>query len=248
VSQDLHENASLGAKLGHVGKFLTDAESLCRRIAGPDLGSLPLYLLEQSKMPVGLGTTYHYAFYFPHADLIYQDYIADWRGRGPCVVINDIGIAEDFESIDHEYVVTGIVLHELGHVLDRPMLFDEQAYEDSERRQFDALVITDASKRPSRSDVPMYFGHGANFIRIVIHLAYRASLAGFEISPAGIAATHRLGLSPIASYADALGDEPHRYLDLELRALVSHEPPDEFVQRWTADMNRYQSRFPDTKE
>jgi hypothetical protein len=241
-------NAPVGHVGGHVGQILAKAERLCRIVAGRDLGSTPLYLLAQSQLPVGLSTQHHYAFTHPRADLMYRDHIDSWLGRGPCAVINDIGIAEDFAAEDHEYAIIGIVLHELAHILDRPALFDEQDCDDPDRLQFDALVLTDASKRPSRSDLPMYFGHGPSFLRIVIHLAYRATHAGFDIKPAGIVAAHHLGLSPTAAYEDTLGDEPHRCLDLGFRALLATEPSTEFTQLWAADMHRYQVRFPKPQE
>lgn len=154
--------------------------------------------------------------------MLYRDHIATWLGRGPCAVVNDIGIAEDFDPVDIEYATIGVVLHELAHVLERPALFDEQDCDNPDRLQFDALVLADASKRPSRSDLPMYFGHGLSFLRIAIHLAYRATKAGFDIKPAGIVAAHHLGLSPTAGYEDTLGDEPHRCLDRGFRALAVH--------------------------
>ena len=248
MTPETEQNATAGHTGAHVGQILTKAERLCRKVAGRDLGSTPLYLLAQSKLPVGLSTKHHYAFTHPLADLMYRDRIATWLGRGPCAVINDIGIVEDFAPEDHEYAIIGIVLHELAHILDRPALFDEQDCDDPDRLQFDALVLTDASKRPSRSDRPLYFGHGPNFLRIAVHLAYRATHAGFDIKPAGIVATHRLGLSPTAAYENALGDEPHRCLDLGFRALLATEPSTEFTQLWAADMHRYPFRFPKPQE
>jgi hypothetical protein len=149
-------DAPVGQLCGHVGQFLLKAECLCRTIAHRDLGETPLYLLAQSQLPIGLGTQHHYAFTHPRADMMYRNHIATWLGRGPCAVINDIGIAEDFDPSDVEYATIGVVLHELAHVLERPALFDEQDCDDPDRLQFDALVLTDASKRPNRSDVPMY--------------------------------------------------------------------------------------------
>jgi hypothetical protein len=236
-------DAPVGVPGGHVGTILAKAERLCRTVAHRDLGETPLYLLAQSQLPIGLGTQHHYAYTHPRADMMYRDHIATWLGRGPCAVVNDIGLAEDFPSEDLEYATIGIVLHELGHILDRPALYDVNDCDNPARLQFDAMVLTHVSHLPGRSDLPLYFGHGPSFIRAVIHLAYRATLAGFEIKPAGIFASHRLGLSLIGEYEDALGDEPHRHLDSEFRALLATEPPYEFTQQWAADMHRYQVRF-----
>lgn len=248
MTQESLPDAPVGVPGGHVGPILAKAQSLCRTIAHRDLGVTPLYLLAQSQLPIGLGTQHHYAFTHPRADVMYRDHIDPWLGRGPCAVVNDIGIAEDYPSEDLEYAIIGIVLHELAHILDRPALYDERDCDDPDRLQFDAMVLTDVSQRAARSDLPLYFGHGPTFIRIVIHLAHRATLAGFEIKPAGLFASHRHGLSPIGTYEDALGDEPHRHLDASVRAFVAIAPPIEFTQQWAADMHRYQVRFPKPQE
>jgi len=248
MTQESLPDAPVGVPGGPVGLILAKAQSLCRTIAHRDLGVTPLYLLAQSHLPIGLGTQHHYAFTHPRADVMYRDHIDPWLGRGPCAVVNDIGIAEDYLPEDLEYAIIGIVLHELAHILDRPALYDANDCDDPARLQFDARVLTDVSQRAARSDLPLYFGHGPSFIRAVIHLAYRATLAGFEIKPAGIFASHRLGLSLIGEYEDALGDEPHRQRDSEFRALLATEPPYEFTQQWAADMHRYQVRFPKPQE
>lgn len=248
MTQESLPNAPVDHVGGHVGLILAKAQSLCRTIAHRDLGVTPLYLLEQSQLPIGLGTQHHYAFTHPRADAMYRNHIDPWLGRGPCAVVNDIGIAEDYLAEHIEYATIGVVLHELAHILDRPALYDERDCNDPERLQFDAMVLSDVSQRPAHSDLPLYFGHGPSFIRIGIHLAHRATLAGFEIKPAGLFASHRHGLSPIGTYEDALGDEPHRHLDTSFRALVDSAPPTEFTQHWAADMNRYQVRFPKPQE
>jgi hypothetical protein len=45
-------------------------------------------------------------------------------------------------------------------------------------------------------------------------------------------------------YADALGDETYRCLELSFRELLETHPDVEFMQLWDADMNRYEVRFP----
>jgi hypothetical protein len=147
-------------------------------MAAGDLAGRPLYLLRQSRMSTDLGTRHHYAFTHPRADLIYREYIANWLGRGPCAVVNDLAIVEDYEPQDQEYVTVCKVLHELAHIIDRPVIHERAS--DSvcaERVVFDGLVLAEVSKRPLRSDLPLYFGHELSFIRAVLHLAYRATAA-----------------------------------------------------------------------
>ena len=114
---------------------IAKALRLCRTVASRELGHTPLYLLPQSQLQVGLGTKYHYGFTHPHADLLYRHYIKPWRGRGPCEVINDIAIAEDFADEDFEYFIHCLALHGLGHILDRPELYDNEDCDDPDRLQ-----------------------------------------------------------------------------------------------------------------
>jgi hypothetical protein len=248
MSQETQQNAPVGTPGAYVRQIIAKAERLCRTVASRELGQTPLYLLPQSQLQVGLGTKYHYGFTHPHADLLYRHYINPWLGRGPCAVINDIAIAEDYADEDFEYFIHCLALHELGHILDRHELYDNEDCDDPNRLQFDAMVLSDVSQRPGRSDLPLYYGHGLSYIRLVIHLAHRSTLAGFEVKPAGIFAAHRLGLSPIGFYEDALGDEPHRHLETPLSGLLAIAPDVEFTQQWSADMDRYDSRFPTPKE
>lgn len=248
MSQETEQNAPVGPPGAYVRRILDDAQRLCRQLAGPELGSTPLYLIPQSQLPVGLDTKHHYAFTHPRADLMYREHITLWLGRGPCAVINDIAIEEDYGTEDLEYVLNCAALHEFAHILDRPTLYNGDDY-DAARIHFEALVLNDCSKRANPLvEVPLYYGHGPSFIRLVIHLAYRASRIGFDVRPAGIFAAHHLGLSPVCMYADALGDETYRHLETPLSGLLAIAPDVEFTQQWSADMDRYDSRFSTPKE
>jgi hypothetical protein len=200
------------------------AAGLYRRIAPQDLSSVNLYLFSQTPYPLDLGTHHHYACAFAWLDLIHRTHITPWLGRGPCAVINEICVVEDFGEEVLERATTNIVLHELAHMLDRPALyyvrnavasgqiqFGDPTDECPDRLHFDSLVLIKSSKKPPRSDLPQYHGHGISFIRIVIHLAYRATLVGFDTAPAGIFNGTRHGLSLNREYQDALGDEGARY-------------------------------------
>lgn len=204
------------------------AERLCRTVARQDLAGVPLYILPQSQMTIDLGTAHHYAFTTPRADLMFRDQIDPWLGRGPCIVVNDVVLAEDIDPIDLTYVTLNCVLHELAHILDRPALYAEESGDTPERMQFARLVAIDALSRPPRVDLPAYFGHEASFIRIAIHLAYRATLAGFDTKPAGIFHGHRHGLSSAACYEEALGDEPQSMASLATREIKTIQPPADF--------------------
>jgi hypothetical protein len=93
------------------------------------------------------------------------------------------------------------------------------------------MVRSDVSQQPKRSDLPHYYGHRLSYIRLVIYLAHRATLAGFEIKHAGIFASHRDCLSPIGFYEYAVGDEPHSHLESPFSDRLAIAPDAEFTQQ-----------------
>lgn len=220
------------------------AERLAKTLAEGDLAGRPLYLLRQSRMPTDLGTSHHYAFTHPRADLIYRDHISNWLGRGPCAVINDMAIVEDYEPQDQEYATVCVTLHELAHIIERPG-FHEKASDSvcSERVVFDGLVLAEVSKRPQRADLPLYFGHELSYIRAVLHLAYRATTAGYSVAAAGIFNGCKHGLSPTAEYVESIGDEPEQLASTPIGQILASPPPVNMANLWLADMERYSRRF-----
>lgn len=100
--------------------WLAWAETLCQAVAGRDLEQTPLYIVPRSALPPGYSGDYHFGFTTPSLNLYLRDAIPSWCGGGPCMVIDDLGFADEFEPVDLEYVVPTSVLHELAHNLDRP--------------------------------------------------------------------------------------------------------------------------------
>ena len=100
MSEDRQQDATQAKLCDHSWQR---TEQLATALAAGDLAGRPLYLLRQSRMATDLGTRHHYAFTHPRADLIYREYITNWLGRGPCAVVNDLAIVEDYELQDQEY-------------------------------------------------------------------------------------------------------------------------------------------------
>lgn len=239
------ENATAGRPGDDMAKILADAEALCRAVAGRDLEGIPLYLVPQSILPPQCGSGDHcYAYTTPSLDLYLRDHIRDWRGRGPCMVINDAGLAEDYDGEDLAYRTQTTVIHELAHILDRPALFADRTGVDPNKILFESLVVAKVGERPQRDDIPLYFGHGHSFIRIALHLCNRAVQAGVHISPAAICAGHRYGISHAICYRDALGDEPQCCAAMLFREILATKPPVAFAKLWTEDIVSYHQRFP----
>ena len=241
MSEDRQQDATQAKLCDHSWQR---AEQLATALAAGDLAGKPLYLLRQSEMNTDLGTRHHYAFTHPRADLIYREYIANWLGRGPCAVINDLAIVEDYEPQDQEYVTVCKVLHELAHIIDRPVIHERAS--DSvcaERVVFEGLVLADCSKRPQRSDLPLYYGHELSFIRAVLHLAYRATTAGYPVAASGIFNGCKHGLLPTAQYLEAIGDEPEQLANTPIGQILASPPPVNMADLWLADLERYSRRF-----
>lgn len=245
MSQVTQQNATAGHPGDDMAKILADAEALCRAVAGRDLGGIPLYLVRQSILPPDCGSGDGcYAYTLGSLDLYLRDHIPNYRGRGPCVVVNDIALAEDVGSEDLAYRTQSTVLHELGHVLDRPAVYEDRTGVDPNKLKFEALVVANATARPSREDIPLYHGHEAGFIRIALHLCYRAQQAGFDAYHAAICAGYRYGLSHASCYLEALDDEPARCAGMLFRDIRSLEPPPAFSSLWCDDFIAYHQRFP----
>ena len=85
-----------GPRGGRQGRLVGCAESLCRLVARRDLAHVPLYIVPQSQLPSVCGTAKHcHAYTTPSLDLYFRDHMRSWRGRGPCMLINDRGVYED---------------------------------------------------------------------------------------------------------------------------------------------------------
>jgi hypothetical protein len=245
MSQVTQQNATAGHPGDHGANPLAKAEALCRAVAGRDLGETPLYIVAQSTLPPGYyAGDHHLAFTLESLDIYLRDYIPNYRGRGPCMVMNDLALAELYEPEDHEYLTQQFALHELGHILDRPALFEDRTGVDPDKLLFEALVVADCTKRPPREDIPLYHGHEVGFIRIALHLCYRAQQAGFDAYHAALCAGYRYGLSHASLYLEALGDEPARCAGMLFRDIAKTKPPPAFSSLWCDDFIAYHQRFP----
>jgi len=245
MNQVTHQNATAGRTGDDMAKILADAEALCRAVAGRDLEGVPLYLVPQSILPPECGSGDHcYAYTLGSLDLYLRDHIPGYRGRGPCVVINDIALAENYAGEDLEYFTQTTLIHELAHVLDRPAVYEDRTGVDPNKLKFEALVVAHITAKPIREEIPRYHGHEAKFIRICLHLCYRAQQLGFDIYHVAVCAGYRYGLSHASHYLEALGDEPARCMGMLFRDILATEPPPAFSSLWCDDFIAYHKRFP----
>lgn len=212
--------------------------ALCRAIAARDLRDSPLYIIRQSAIAIELGAAKGCSAYTtPSLDLYLADHIPNYRGRGPCMVINDLALLADVYPEDLEEITLGTIIHELAHILDRPALYEERPNVEPAKLKFESLVLADAIARPRPTvKVPPYHGHGASFIRIVLHLRHRALRHQINLLANELCGGQRNGLSPGTAYKGTLGDEPRRLAYLTFAQIAAIKPPAEFTKLWDDDV------------
>ena len=214
------------------------AGQLCRTIASRELVDHELYIIRQSEISAEYGTAEGCeAYTSPCLDLYLREFIPNWRGRGPCLVLNDLAMQADVHPEDLEAVVLGITIHELAHILDRPSLYRTREATEPDHLKFEALVLADevAQPRPTVAHQP-YAGHGASFIRIALHLRHRARKQGVLLLANDLCAGPRYGLSSGTCYRAALDDEPAKMAHLTFREIAGIVPPKAFTNLWASDV------------
>jgi len=205
-------------------------ERLCRALASKDLAGVPLYVVPQSRIG---GTSTCDGYTALSLDLHLRGHIDDYRGRGPCMVVNDSALAE-YDPVDFEHAFLDVVVHELAHILERRCLFYER-FEPAEEIAAEARQIQRAVSSEAFDADIAFWHHGFRFIRIALHLAYRASRLGVSIAPGSLCAGRRYEQSHACQYAAALGREPRRFMRASFCTLERVPPPEAFRRLWTAD-------------
>jgi len=245
MSQLTHENAAAGHTLAHVGTLLARAETLCRDIAGIDLGEMPLYVVGQWQLPAHLGgNSICDGFTSPNLDLCLRPAIgARWRGRGPCMVVRGVETVGAMDAHDAEQAFLSVAIHELAHIVARYPLLSDQSESDHAAiaAQADRLAQQVAAPRPIETRLIPFFGHGARFIRTALHLCFRAALVGTPMSPTAVFNGEGYCLSHVNRYRTALGDEPNRMVADSFREILEQPYPPEFWQIWTTDVAQWLS-------
>ncbi len=228
--------------------LVSRAAAVCRTVASRDLAGLPLYIMLQSEVADVMGPeNFSDGYTTANLDMNLRSVIGDaWLGRGPCMVLNDVAIADDHFPEDVDIVAMSTVLHELAHILDRPVPVELQTLPSEDRIEFETMVITYAVRHEYRPLPVAYHGHEDQFIRIALHLHHRAAMAGVETIPAILCAGWRYGLSHVHRYMDALGDEPAAMTDMMFQDIVRAPPPAAFTNLWLSDVRRNLESCPQT--
>lgn len=197
----------------------------------PELSAAPFYVLRQpEELPTPRNTT---AYAITGRHLMLRDYLrskGEWRGWGPAIVLVD--------ECDSRESFLGLAIHELGHHLPLKQLADDVEPTAQERKRQDAKVLAWAAADPDPMlrDQP-WAGHGARFVRVVLHLHYRMLWLGTALPLASLScAGCTYGLSPTWKYVSALGSEPFDLSGKSFREIHATPMPTKFVDLFTADV------------
>jgi hypothetical protein len=210
-------------------------------VAGRDMEGVRIYVVPQSLLPDDLGGRSVCGGYTAsRLDLHLRDHIPGYKGRGACMVINDDLIRETRAREDFDYYFCATLLHELTHVLMRPWLYREPATapDDAIRREARQVAHMVATETPEDGR-PAFHGHGAQFIRIALHLCHRAETWGAWFAPNDLCAGRRYRLSHARRYQVALGNEPRRMATSLVKEILAADPPADFARLWADDVHTY---------
>lgn len=159
------------------------------------------------------------------------------RGPVPTVVIVDNFLRDG--SIPHGHVAgwfDAIVLHEISHIVEAGESAETAPNDDP--AQLRELASTPWRTWPAYASLPKWAGHGARYIRTLLHLRHRLASRGHAVSLEMAFCSAAYGLSRIEDYRISLGDEPARN-DWRRMADVLAEPvPEEFKNLWSDDVVR----------
>ena len=144
--------------------------------------------------------------------------------------------------------LVGAVLHEFSHFVER---FEAVRclMRGMTTEQLDSLL------RPKSSDPPMliegsdadprpWSNHGPDLIRLVVHINYRAQLAGWpgdedDIFGLGL----HYGVSRASTYAEHLADELADLIELPLCKIPNVKAPRPYVEFSAADLQSAEDRY-----
>ena len=214
-----------------------DLEPILRSIAPRDLDGVPLYVVTAGDLPAELRLPGADGWTSKNLDVALADHLRGrWAGRGPALVVS---------SPD----AVGIALHELAHVLEKPL--DLSPVQAGEHREASgALAVACAAD----CSVGFFAGepwrhHGAAYVRIALHVLTRHNMRecrrrvhpGSLLLP-GFFDPH------LWAYYDAIAPEAGRLADCSFAEIRATRPPAEFIALWRADVTAWLARQSQTEQ
>ncbi len=229
----------------------SEHEQFLRALAPIDFDGVPIYVLQSSD---GLQSDFLSAglrgFTGPFVDIAFQERLSEcgkWRGRGPAIVLDDVSLLNDVNQSradpsiaakQFRQLVHGVLLHELAHVLDKPIDLTEPTSLEAELATVAVTKWCKAPPKPKTAVAP-FVGHTGTWIRNAVHLAYRAQQMGVTVPLTTIVNSVFYELSWPWEYRAALGDEPARMANASFAEIRETKPPNNFIDLWRSDARKW---------
>ncbi|MHB1038161.1 MAG: hypothetical protein ACYC35_27560 [Pirellulales bacterium] len=226
------------------GSFLASLAGDLERIVQREIG-LPLYLVSASEIPSDARAQSPGRCLGWQADWLgslLEPWLSSrglWRGPGVGIILRD----DTPGFVWARPAILGTCLHELGHAVFsavanvdvRPVA---AVFARPVPTTIDAVpIVVATADAPSHAPASRpWDGHGATWIRIVTHLAWRARQHGLPVGLADCGVAGRAyGLSPASRYACALADEPRAREGESLVGIAYTPAPRPFAALWQRD-------------
>lgn len=209
---------------------------LSRACAPKELQSVPLYFVQAEQLGrVGLSSLAGCTS--QTADLLCRGagVIDDWQGRGIAIIYS----ATNFETFpDMEWRrldFLAMALHEAGHAIVEGYvgrLADRETVDDDTARAFSRHVANDFAGCPSATPAAQAEYHGADFLRTILHLSFRAEREGTRLLPGWIwHGADGLAIHP-SFFARVLRQECERMVRTPFAQILATPAPEEFSELW----------------
>lgn len=223
------------------------------RIAPIDLAERPLYVVQVSQLDawqswIPADTT---GLAGPDLDLSLHHVIERtqrWRGRGHCIVLNDVGWAA-FSTTQETFRrnMLGTFLHEFSHCLEADRDF-ESPPEPTPAALAEAVAEHSRAVEcfhVDRANVPGWFTHNLNWIRAAVHVVERAQLAGAEVSLVDVVDTRRYSLGRVCRYKQAMLPETDALGAASFAEIRNAVPPAALVDVYAAALREWYANLPE---
>ena len=193
---------------------------------------LPVYMVPFSRLPEQIRPAEAEAVTSGILDLVLEEFIPQWRGRGPCFAFDD-RLYADLSYDAARRRLGAVAIHEACHIAERsqPCLPvrdvapEVRAYFVAEERAALAAVLTN----PTTADQEWAGQHRWRFVRLLVHALHRVERTGYPVDTER-ALNVGYPLSSLARYERSLSGE--LFSTTPLTELCRTPPPLEFIALW----------------
>jgi hypothetical protein len=185
----------------------------------------------------------------PNMDRRLGRFISPWRGRQPCMLLADRELQEEAArrvgsgvtlAQAERWVFGAVALHEAAHILERPPPYWGGAdgpgeYPPELLKEMAVWLATPEKDLPPPPSPEPWFGHGALWLRILCHIAWRARRKGLCLSTpvvVNIGGGSYYGLGNPQVFEASLGNEMERCADLPFEQFLYDNPPEAYSAVW----------------